>query len=270
VVAGDRVCFSGPTESLIVEAQTGRIVWRKDLDSQSALLYGQRIGVLGGLGAFPAADRIVLFDLATGSESAKVSVPNGSLMTPSVWNGKVVTVSRSGELLVLDPARQAVERRVQTSAVEPVGCGVSICKDRAYFADHKGLVVCVDLASPRVLWESLLSTQQPAGVFQDLECDGDRVIAFSKNTLYGLATETGAAAFSPIAGVSSPALLREGFLYYGTDRGFLRIARADTGATLNSLDLGSVVSARPQWIADSLVVGTRKGEIILIDTAAVR
>jgi outer membrane protein assembly factor BamB len=142
--------------------------------------------------------------------------------------------------------------------------------NRGFFADRKGLLVCVDLEAGKVLWQALLSARSSIGVFQDLACGEQGVFAWVKGTLYGLSPETGEPLFAPITGVAAPPLYREGRIYYGTEQGSLRIADAATGRVLGTLDVKARISTRPTWSAGMLFVGTWAGEIVQINTAAVR
>jgi outer membrane protein assembly factor BamB len=270
VVIGERVYFSGAAELVIADVATGSIVSRTPLAGATAHIFGQRVAGLPTTGIDPEDNGLRLFDLATGATSSRIAISGGSKTSPAVWEGKIVTVSQAGSVLVFDASAATPLAEIRTPAFQPVALAIQVVGNRGYFADRKGLVVCVDLSSGTVAWTSRLDPKGSPGVFQDLACTEKEVFAFAKNTLYGLSTASGQPLFSPISGVTSPPLCRGGLLYYGTDTGELCIADAATGKTRGSLDLNGKIAARPAWIGDLLVVGTASGEIIEINPEAVK
>jgi outer membrane protein assembly factor BamB len=262
--------FTGASEFVIAEPSTGAIDYRGDLDSASAHQFGQRVAQLDQYGVFPVTNGVRLFDLGTGATTREIPVPGGSMMTPAVWNGKIVTVSQDGVLVVIDPSTGTILSQVPTKAIQPVAVSVQVRNNNGYFADRKGLVICVDLGAAKVLWQVSLVAKQSVGVFQDLECGPEGVFAYGKGSVYGLSLAKGEPLFSPIAGVTCPALYHDGKLYYGTDQGMLRIADAATGKVLGSLDVKTKVTARPEWLEGLLYLGTTGGEIVVVNPAAVK
>jgi outer membrane protein assembly factor BamB len=198
----------------------------------------------------------------------EASTFGGSMMTPTEWSGKIVTVSQEGVLYVLDTSG-SILGKVATKAIQPVAVSVTIVGDKGYFADRKGLMVAVDLAGMKVLWQVPLA-KTSTGVFQDLECGPQGVYAYAKGALYGLGLAQGETLFAPISGVTCPPLYHDGKLYYGTDQNALRIADAATGKVLGSLDVKARITTRPQWLDDALYVGTATGEVVVINPAAVK
>jgi len=270
VVIGERVYFTGAAEFLIADAATGSIVSRTPLAGGSAHLFGQRVAGLPPTGIYPEDNGLRLFDLATGAAASTIAVPGGSKTSPSVWEGKIVTVSQTGSVLVFETSAAAPVAEIRTAAFQPVALAVQVVGNRGYFADRKGLVVCVDLSAGTVVWTSRLDPKGSPGVFQDLACTENEVFVFAKNTLYALSADNGQALFPPISGVTCPPLCRGDLLYYGTDDGELRIADAATGKTRGSLELKAKIGARPAWIDGLLVLGTTSGEIMEVNPEAVK
>jgi outer membrane protein assembly factor BamB len=270
VAIGNRLYFSGAAELVVADPVSGAALRRDSLDVASAHLFGQRIAVLDSTGLLPLDKGIRLLDLATGATLGTIVIDGGSKMTPSVWQGRVVTVNQAGMLYVIDPAGGKVVAEIPTKSIQPVAVAVQVVGNRGFFADRKGLAVCVDLEAAKVVWQTPLSVKSSVGVFQDLACGPEGVFAWVKGTLYGLSPHTGEPLWAPITGVSAPPLLREGRLYYGTDQGSLRIADAATGKPLGTLDVKAKISTRPAWSEGMLFVGTSTGEIVQINPAAVK
>jgi outer membrane protein assembly factor BamB len=269
LLLGSRLYFSGASEFLIAESGNGSIDYRGALDSASAHQFGQKVALVGQVGVFPVTAGVRLFDTRTGATTQEITIPGGSMMTPAAWSGKIVTVSQEGTLFILDPSTGSVSSQVATKAVQPVAVAVKVVDDRGYFADRKGLVVCVDLAGGKVLWQTALA-KQSVSVFTDLACGPEGVFAYGKGSLYGLSLAKGDPLFTPVAGVSCPPLYRDGRVYYGTDQGALVIADAATGRTLGSVDVKAKVTTRPEWLDGLLYLGTAGGEIVVVNPAAVK
>ena len=191
-------------------------------------------------------------------------------MSPAAWGGRVVIADNEGTLLVFGASDWQLEAEVATDAVQPVAIAATVAADHAFFADRKGLVVCVDLAAKTVVWQRKLDEAKSGGVFQDLAVDAGVVCACAKNTLYVLSAGSGAPLYAPIAGVSAPALLAGGELVYGTTDGSLKIATAATGKVLKSLALGARVAAQPLATGDRLVLALANGELVMVYPASIR
>jgi outer membrane protein assembly factor BamB len=209
-------------------------------------------------------------DAGTAVASRRVAIPAGSQMSPAAWGGRVLIADNEGTLLIFGASDWQLEAKVATEAVQPVAIAATVAGDRAFFADRKGLVVCVDLAAKTVAWQRKLDAAKSVGVFQDLAVDAGVVCAYAKNTLYVLSAGSGAPLYAPIAGVSAPALLAGGELVYGTTDGSLKIATAATGKVLKSLALEARVAAQPLATGDRLVLALANGELLMVYPASIR
>jgi outer membrane protein assembly factor BamB len=267
---GTALCFSGPSELVIAEAATGKVISRQGLDSASAHVFGQHVMELNGMAVFPTSTGLRLLSLSDGSVVKEITVAEGSMMSPAVWNGRILTVNQVGTLFALDPGTDAVSFQVPTKTVQPVAVSVQVYAGRGFFADRKGLVACVDLGARTELWEKPLVAKGSAGVFQDLECGREGVFAFAKNTIYALSADAGNQMYAPITDASCPPLLLNGLLYYGTGKGMLIVADAATGKTLKTLDVGGHINGRPRWADERLIAGTTEGEILVLNPDGIK
>ena len=121
------------------------------------------------------------------------------MMSPSLVDGKILTVSQSGILIVLDPATGSVDTQIPTPATQPVALSVTVKGQSAFFADRKGLVVGVDLAGKKLLWSTKLPGSGSGGVFQDLEVSETGVFVYARGNLYAFSPGDGKPLFDPIA-----------------------------------------------------------------------
>jgi len=265
VLIGPNLYLSGSDEFVIVNAQNGSVITRMGLEKEYSHIFGRRIVAYKQTALFPTNRSLRLIDLYTGESMKEIAVPQGSRMTPALYNGKALIVNQEGILCIIDPASGALETQIVTDAVQPVAVKITVFGDRAYFGDRKGRLVCVDLLEKRVLWERVLKKDRERGIYQDLEIGKDGVFAFAEGTLYGFSLGEGTELFRPLAGVACPPLYREeeGRLYFGSEAGSLVVA--DTGGrTLKQLALGARVTARPVYEGGNLILGTDAGEVIVI------
>ena len=265
ILIGDNLYLSGANEFVIVNASTGNVITRMDLEKDYSHMFGRRVVSFGQTALFPTNRSIRLINLYTGETRKEIMVPEGSRMTPGVYNSKILIVNQQGELCIINAETEKVEDRIKTGAIQPVAITVSIYNDRAYFADRKGRVVCVDLAEKRVLWERTLRSIKERGIFQDLEVGKHGVFAVSEETLYGYSLLEGDDLFRPIKNVSSPPLYREdqGRLYFGMAANLLLVSDIG-GRILKEVDVGRKVTTRPRFEGGNLIVGTDSGELIVI------
>lgn len=264
VVGPDNLYFTGPKEFLIVAIRTGAVVSRTPLDSATTHLFGQRVAVSSSLGVSPTSTSLAVFNPATGATLRQIPIAGGTLMSPTISDGRVLVVSQTGVFLAIDPESGQVLFQVPTGASQPVASSVLVSGSRAYFADRKGLLVCVDMDARKVLWKVPLKGQGTKGVFQDLEKSANGIFAFAGNTIYAFSAADGSELFTPISGASTPPLYRERRLYFGTQGGTLAVADEGTGKIVKSLDLKTVANTRPQADGPRVLVGSTTGQIFII------
>jgi len=270
VLAGDTLYFTGSKEFIVASAKTGQVAGRLALDSVTTHLFGQRVAVSGSLGVYPTSGSIMVFDPATGTAIRQIPVAGGTLMTPAISGGRVFVVSQTGVFLAADPQSGQVLFQVPTGASQPVAGSVLVAGTRAFFADRKGLVVCVDLQGRKVAWKAPLKGSGSKGVFQDLEKSANGVFAFAGDTIYAFSAADGSELFPPITGASTPPLDRDGRLYFGARDGTLIIADDRTGKMVRSLDLKATLNTRPQPDGPRLLLGGEEGQVFVVYPGSIR
>jgi outer membrane protein assembly factor BamB len=270
VLAGDTLYFSGSKELVIASAKTGQVAGRIALDSATTHLFGQRVAVFGPLGVCPTSGSLAVFDPASGASVRQIPVAGGTLMTPAISGGRVLVVSQAGVFLAADPQSGQVLFQVPTGASQPVAGSVLVSGTRAFFADRRGLVVCVDLQGRKVLWKTPLKGSGSKGVFQDLEKSATGVFVFATDTIYAFSAADGSELFPPITGVSTPPLDRDGKLYFGTQNGSLAVADDRTGKVVSALDMKATLSTRPQSDGPRLLLGGQAGQVFVVYAGSVQ
>ena len=264
VLGPDNMYFTGSKEFLVVAGRTGAVVVRTPLDSSTTHLFGQRVAVSGTLGVFPTSSSLSIFNPATGATIRQIPLAGGTLMTPTIADSRVLVVSQAGVFLAIDPESGEVLYQVPTGSSQPVASSVLVSGSRAFFADRKGAVICVDMDAHKVLWKAALKGQGNMGVFQDLEKSTDGIYAFAGNSIYALSAADGSELFPPISGASTPPLEQGGRLYFGTQSGTLAAVDEKTGKTVKSLDLKAVPSTRPKADGPRLIFGSTTGQVFVV------
>jgi hypothetical protein len=270
VMAGQRIGFTGGSEMVAIDRRTGRVEARRALQGDASHIFGRRVLPLADGLLVPEENALVVTDAGGAASSRRVAIPAGSQMSPAAWGGSVLIADKEGTLLVYAASGLAMEAEVATDAVQPVAIAATVVGDRAYFADRKGLAVCVDLAARKTVWQRRLDEGKSVGIFQDLAVDGSVVCAYAKSTLYLLSAASGAPLYTPITGVSAPAALDSGQLVYGTADGSLKIANAGTGKVVKSLALGARVAAQPLVVGDRIALALANGDLLVVYPQSIR
>ena len=270
VVIRDKVYFTGSNQFIILDLKSGRPLKEIDLDRESAHLFGRKVIEYDGNGIYPANNTLRFFELNNGRTRYEIALPNGSKMTPALYNGKVLIVNQNGVLLIIDPEKKSIESTVPTGAVQPVATSVKFVDNRGIIAGRRGTIVSVDLTSGRVLWEKTLSGDGAISIFHDVECDGRGVYVYAKDTLYALGLSNGEVLFKPLEGLSAPPLLWAGYLYYGTRDGNFAVAEAATGRVLNTLYIKERITTRPIYENGKIYAGTEVGNVYVFNPEGIK
>ncbi len=262
-VIGGRVYFSGSKELVVIDSASGRVLNRTALDSASAHLFGRRVMEMDGTVYFPAHGAIKVFDPKSGAFTREIPVPKGSRMTPAVWKGKLVVANLEGSLLILDPgAKNPVQASVSTAAVQPIAIAPTVVGDLAVFSGRKGTMVCVDLASEKILWEKKLPGN--ASVFTDIACNGKGLYAYTKGTIFALSLESGSEMFPAVDNAASPPLCAGDRFYYGAGN-YLAYRRSSDGAVIGEIQVSGPIVTRPAAAGRKIVAGTSAGHILIMN-----
>jgi hypothetical protein len=144
------VAFTGRREFLVLDLRDRHAIIRTAPDSTSAHLFGQRVFMSDATGIFPTSTSLRIFDPRTGKTLHDFPIPGGTLMTPTLADGKIYAVSQAGTLMVVAADSGAILAQVTTPASQPVAISVFVTGTQAFFADRKGVLMAVDTAAKRV------------------------------------------------------------------------------------------------------------------------
>lgn len=266
VLIGSRVCFSGSGEFVIADAETGAVVKSRALDNASSHIFGRRVVPFGKSAVYPENGKLVVFDPETGTTIREIAVPGESRMTPAVYNGTFLIADTKGTFLMIDAASGNMEAEVPTGLTTPVALAPTVHGTSAYVAGRKGMVACIDLKKKEVAWETLLSGDKQAAVYNDMLFGNNTLFAFSRGTVYALDAATGAFLYDGIRNLSAPPAYLGGSLVFGTRDKKLVVADAKTGKVKTSLAAGEEISARPVLEKGKIMAGTASGKVLIIDS----
>lgn len=252
--------LASATELLVLDAGSGRLVTKKSLPSAAA--------AQGGLAAFPdgvvaaGPSGLTLFSAEEGGKGRELPVKEGALAALH-YEGSILVVSGSGELLLLDPANG--ETRAEAPALS--SSYLRVYADRAALAGSvrgggaKGSLMLFSLPGLSLV----ARVDLPFAPASEPEINREGVFVWGEGSL---------AAFSPegkpigtVAGVSAPPLLSKGVLYYGTSGGYLVAARPSDLAVTARLFLPARLSARPLAFGEELRLPLADGTVALVDPA---
>ncbi|HAP44361.1 MAG: hypothetical protein A2087_03860 [Spirochaetes bacterium GWD1_61_31] len=257
------VYYSGSGEFVIVEAATGRIVHRSELSGDRSHMFGNRIVPVANAVLFPTRTGLEVIS-ETGEVLRTITVPGGTNMTPANYRGQAAIVNQRGVFLLLNVETGEAVASIQTNAQQPMALAARIMGDRAVFADRKGLVVMVDLATRAVVWERMLG--DAGGIHNDLEYGRVGVFAYARNTIYSM-NPAGAELMPPVSGVSAPPLLVGGILYYGTTAKRLVAYDVANRRELAIQELPAALSARPLLVDGVLYGSLADGSLMKVTIA---
>ena len=199
-----------------------------------------------------------------GGDIRSIPVPQGSRMTPAVYDGKIVIVNLSGSLLICNAETGGVDSTISTNSEQSIAMAVKIDGDNAYFAGKNGTVVCVNLYDEKVVWQKRLSESRDIAVFNDLEIGKNAVYAYSQGVIYAVSKSDGSPLFT-ISRASAPPAYNDGMIFFGTVDGKLNMADAATGKIVSSILSDGTISSRPEISGRRIIIGTEIGSISIIN-----
>jgi outer membrane protein assembly factor BamB len=250
VIHQGKVYFSGGSELVILNGNSGAVINSVSLPEERSHLYGRRVVPAGDKLYIPANEELVVID-TDGAELRSIPIGNGSSMSAALWSGKAVIADKKGSLLVIDPADGSVLLSIPTSAVQAVAQSPSIFSDKAVFCSRKGIVVAVDLNNGTVLWERELGR----AVFADIITSDEGCYVYStKKEVFALSWASGEDLFAALKNVTSVPGYDRGQLVFTDKDGFLKLINASSGSVIRQMNLDDSFTARP-IVRDGIIVG---------------
>ncbi len=272
VFANNRVYLSGSTEFIILNASNGKLIKRESLDKNSAHIFGRRLVPAGDQSLFPLNNEIRVLNSRSGDLLRSISLPgSGSRMTPAVWKNKILSVDQNGTVSIINIDSGVVDVEIPTSGSQPIALSLTVKNNLAVFSGRKGNVVCIDLESKNVLWEKqLLGNGSKVQVYSDIVCSNTGAFIYTKGNIFGLNLNSGKDLFEVIKDASSPPVLIDNLLIFGTHDNKLKFVNPNNGRLEKELKLNETISARPVEFDGLIAAGTSSGEVLIINPEGIR
>lgn len=262
-VWGNTVVFSGLSELILADKESGKVRHRRRLPPSEQHIFGRHAIPGETVIIHPSNDGMLLLDPANGDVLRTIAIPDGTRMTPLLFNGRIYLVNQEGILYVFDEKGTSLGE-IRTSTTKPMALSISVGGSRGYYADRNGRVVALDLTANRVLWTRDINREAPVPVSDDLAVEGEILVAWSRGALYAIRAETGQPLWSTEERYSAPPLIHHGKIYVGTESGELAILDGTTGTVLQLTPLGERITVRPVEKGDRIWAGTNRGGLLEI------
>ncbi|MDC7233845.1 MAG: PQQ-binding-like beta-propeller repeat protein [Spirochaetales bacterium] len=244
-----RVYFSGGSELVVLNRDTGAVINTVSLPEDRSHIYGRRVVPAGDQLFMPANGELILIN-SSGEDVRSIPIANGSSMSPALWSGKAVIADKKGALLVIDPSDGSLLSSIPTGAVQAVAQSPAIFGDKAVFCSRKGIVAAVDLNNGSVLWERDLERT----VFADVVVTDEGCFVYStKRELFALSWSSGEDLYAPLKDITSVPGYDRGQLVVTDRAGTLKILDAGSGRIVKQLELKDSFTARP-IVRDGIIV----------------
>jgi len=268
VLVGGEVAFAGDKNLVVYDDMSGAKLWSIALDKTNTGLYG-RHPVIASNRLYLAGDTgIAVYNVKNGSLNSTIALPEGTDMTPSIVDGKIAVVSKTGTFSIINPDNGTVESNLSTGAVQPVASSVAVKNGIGFFADRKGTVFAVNLAKNEIVWQSKLDESKNIEVFADPVVTASGVYVYSKNVLYGLSLTTGKKLFEPVTNAVSQVCVVDKNLWCGAAGNVVMIISPKDGSTVKKIPVAAAVSGTPVLALSRVLVPLANGQVYSIDIAA--
>ena len=264
VPAGKYVYFSGAKELVVLESASGKLNTRKNLDQNSAHMFGRSIISFKDNYVYPNNKSLDIGSFASGSSQTEISLPSDSGMSPAVWKNNLVIADMEGTVHIINPETKRTEASVKTSAFQPIALSITVSGDTGYFANRKGKVAAVNLASKTLLWEKEIN-EEKINIFTDLAVHKGKVFVFTGSKIHILNQSDGNEALEAVKSASPP-LCRGSLFYTGKTDGNLGIYNCTTGKEVSTVKLNyGIIKTRPSEAGDMILAGTDRGKILILN-----
>lgn len=261
VAGGSCVAFMGDKALSVFDAASGKSLWSLNLDKTNTGLYGRHAAIAKGRLYLTGDSGIAVYDLKTGSPVGTAAFDDGSDMSPAIAGGKIHVVSKTGVWHAINADTFAVEKNLETNAVQPVASAPVIQGNTLVFADRKGTVTAIDIAKESILWQSKLDENRAVDVFLDPVLTQSAAYVFAKGKLYALALASGKTLFPPVD-ATSQGCVAGGNLWIGTAGALIAIPPAG-GSPVKKIAVPAAVSGIPVVSGANLVVPLANGQLMV-------
>jgi len=263
VIAFDQIYFSGKRTLSVYNPVKREVSNVYTLNSRSTHQYGRRIIPFGNTIALPTDDSIILLTPDLEKTLRTINIPGGLLMTPLSYQNQLYCVSIDGRIYKID-RNGKITASGYSNAFSPTAMTIAVQNGLGYISDKKGLVLCFDLETLNVLWETPIPDQGRL-VFRDIMIEDKTLYVYSEGFLYLFDSEKGDFLETFNFRFETPPLVENGLLYGAVNNRRFIIMNLENRVILEDLEL----SANPcspvfsnQGIA---LIGMENGRIMIMN-----
>jgi outer membrane protein assembly factor BamB len=209
-----------------LDAESGRVVWKFHHGAVGWPTTGSPavaggivyvgLGTSTGLWALSLSDGHIIWSFDTGDRITSEPMVQGNSVYVATWHGNIFALDRlTGEkrwMYALNAARSG-------SIVDGVAGSMALARDRLYFGDYRGLVLCIDAQRGKLIWRFATGAQ----ILATPVVTDDRVyIGSGDGYFYALNRQTGRPAWRYSVGeIRASASLAGGHLFIGSLSGVM-------------------------------------------------
>ena len=221
LVAGGRVLFASRTTLWVLDAASGRLLWKFSHGpdgwptSGAPALAGTTVYVGLGSGtrlwALDLNNGHVLWSFDTGDRITSAATIDAASVYIATWHGNIFALDRVHGTLRWT---YALNTQHDQSVVDGVGGSMALANGRLYVGDYRGSVLCIDAARGKLLWRYATGAQILATPVMTW---GRVYVGSGDGYFYALDARTGRPAWRYHTGeVRASASLANGHLYVGS------------------------------------------------------
>lgn len=263
VVINRLVYFSGRKTLAVYDPSLREVIGVFPLNYRSLHQYGRRISHLGQQIVLPTADSLIFLSPDLSETLRVVDVPGGSLMTPLSYNNRLYVVSNDGRIYRFN-SQGEIENTGYSHAFSTLGMTIAVQDNRGYFADREGLVVCFNLETLEVLWETALP-QKNQQVFRDLQLDGEFLYLYSEGHLYQFHSIRGDFLKQWEEDFLTRPAINEGIIYGSSQADSFNLTEVDSGERILGLSLNSPPSSPVLSVDGYAAMGLSNGRLLIVN-----
>ena len=264
VPGGKYVYFSGAKELVVLESASGKLNSRKNLDQNSAHMFGRTITGFKDSFIYPNNKTLSLGNFTAGDSQSTIDLPSDSGMSPAVWNNNIVIADMEGTVHIINPASKKTEASIKTSSFQPIALSITVSGNKGYFANRKGKVAAVDFSAKTLLWEKDINDEK-INIFTNLSVHKGKVFVFTGKKIHILNQSDGNEVLEPVKSASPP-LCKDNLFYAGKTDGNMGVYNCTTGKEVSTVKLDhGIIKTRPSEAGDLILAGTDRGKILILN-----
>jgi outer membrane protein assembly factor BamB len=252
-----------------IHLSSGQKAWQYPEKADSKVLYyaDPLIDSNGDLVAGAYNGSVVKLDSATGTVKWVLEGDGEKIVAPVAEgpSGAYYASSESGDLLVIDPASGAIQRRIPLGKTTSWG-PMAVNDERIYVATIEHKVLAVDAGEGTIAWTVDLGASIAGGVNL---VDGKLVVGTFADKIIALSAENGETLWEADADgwVWQAPVIADGTIFATDLGGVLRALGLEDGAMVWRADLTDPIQAGPAVEGDTIYVGNASGKVRAYSTA---